>query len=298
MRTDVNAWPLQNRPSRARPRGRRSPRQPAKERPRGPVGCCSCRYSSIGALHPKRDRKVPRCGDRREGLFSASCLKRHPVGLRSSFAIPRIGHSITGGPALDPLRRVTSILCGCVAFAALLWGARCFQDAASKTEQARAEEDQAWRERKKSLQVFADDLKKRERRVQQATEIERLENQPPRIADKPPFPRIEIDANPFNLGIIAVGKPGSHKFKIKNVGQAPLVIFQPNYGCHRSPPAVQPRKEVPPGASAEIEVNFTLCEATPAYAKTIALWTNDPAHREVVLKIYGIAPKPKGRSRP
>jgi hypothetical protein len=196
---------------------------------------------------------------------------------------------------LESFRRVISALCGCLVFAVLVWGARCSEQAAINVDQARAEEEQAWQERKKSLQVFADDLKERERRGQRAMEIERLEHQPPKIADKPPFPRVEIDANPFNLGTITVGVPGSHKFKIKNVGQAPLVVFRPQYVCCQwSRPTVPPRREIPPSASAEIEVKFTLHEATPLFAKTITMWTNDPAHRELVLKVYGNAPDRAG----
>ncbi len=198
---------------------------------------------------------------------------------------------------MESLRRAISGLCGCLTFAVLVWGTRCAERAANGVEQARAEEGRTWQERKKSLQVFADDLKARERKEQRQAEIERLENQPPKIADKPPFPRLEVDANPFDLGTIPVGKPGSHKFKIKNVGQAPLVIFRPQYGCQWSRPVVPPRQEIPPGASVEIEVRFTLIEPTPAFAKTITILTNDPLHRELVLKMFGIAPEPKRETR-
>jgi hypothetical protein len=214
----------------------------------------------------------------------------------------RIIRAIGGSSTLETFRREISVLFGCLVFAGLIWAARSFERRANDPEQARAEEARAWQERKRSLQVIAEDLKdreqrekERERREKQLAKIERLEFQPPKIANKPPFPKLEVDANPFDFGTVTVNEPGSHKFKIKNIGQSPLVIYRPLYGSSR--PAAPPRKEIPPGASAEIELNFTPREATSCFAKTTALWTNDPAHPKLELKLFGIVRDPKQPQR-
>ena len=54
------------------------------------------------------------------------------------------------------------MVCGCLALAAAVWVSRYSPWAVFREQRARADEELAWQERKKTLQVFADDLKERD----------------------------------------------------------------------------------------------------------------------------------------
>jgi hypothetical protein len=188
---------------------------------------------------------------------------------------------------MEPLHRLLGIFCGSVALAALIWVGRYSPLAALNEQRAKAEEARAWEERKPYLQAVADNLKERERRQQHLAAIAWVQDQIPQVADKPPFPKLSADAFVFNLGTLHVDKEFRHKFTIRNSGVAPLILHRGPVGCHRVIPPGPPRRDIPPGGSVELEITGTPREVTPAFAKTSGWRTNDPARRELELKVYG-----------
>jgi hypothetical protein len=131
----------------------------------------------------------------------------------------------------------------------------------------------------------ADEVQEGKQRLQKQPEIEGLEYRRPKIADKPPFPKLAINDTDFDLGTIHVNKVTGHKFKIWNIGQAPLVLHRGPPHCKASPLNIPQRQEVPPGGSIVIELPCTPREAVPPFAKTVEFWTNDPVRPELDLKI-------------
>ena len=154
-------------------------------------------------------------------------------------------------------------------------------------ERLKADEEQAWAIQKAQLQQIADDLKDRERRMRQQAEIEQQEREPPKVADKPPFPKVEIDATEFDFGEIPVGKTVTHRFTIKNVGQGPLIIQRVVPDSHCGVGRVSmPRPQIPPGGTASVEITFTPRDLTRCFAKSNHVSTNDPSRPEFDVKVH------------
>jgi Protein of unknown function (DUF1573) len=188
---------------------------------------------------------------------------------------------------MGPLARGVAILSTCLVLSAVIGLGRSSSWFGSSQEQAKAEEERDWEARKTNLQSFADDRKDRERRQADEAEIKREEMRPPQIADKPPFPKAVVDADEVDAGAVSVGKTVTHRFTIKNVGQGPLVIreFQHRSRCGC---AVTPKsQEIPPGGSTHVDLSYRAVESTPYFARTHTVWTNDPAHPQFVLKVFG-----------
>jgi hypothetical protein len=121
---------------------------------------------------------------------------------------------------MEPRGRLVAILSGGLILAGAIWVGRYSPWAVLSEARVKVDEEQAWQQRKSVLQRYADDLKERQKRQ----ETRPYEDPRPMIADKPPFPKAAIDATVFDFGTMSVDETGRHKFKIRNIGQAPLII--------------------------------------------------------------------------
>ena len=121
---------------------------------------------------------------------------------------------------MPPLARSVGLLCGACVLTAVVWVGRYSPWFVLSEAQIKTDEEKVWQVRKRVLQRYADDLKER----QQRAETRRFEDWRPKIADKPPFPKAAIDATVFDFGTMHVCETGRHKFTIRNIGQAPLII--------------------------------------------------------------------------
>ena len=184
---------------------------------------------------------------------------------------------------MGPLGRAVGLLSATFVFAGAIWIGRYSQWAVLGEARLKAAEEKAWEERKKVVRRHADDHKERQKRE----ENEELEWQRPKIAEKPPFPRAGIDAVEFDMGTMLVDRTTGHTFKIKNVGQAPLILVWYPTRCKAPTPAFPRRQKIAPGQSIDIELTSTPREAMRYFGKTISFWTNDPARPELDLKIFG-----------
>lgn len=192
---------------------------------------------------------------------------------------------------MGPFGRLLGILSGCLVLAAAVWVGRYSPWAAFREQRAKAAEASARQPAKKSIPLTADELKEldRRQRQQQEDEQERLGYRRPKISAKPPFPKLVADAAVFDLGIMPLDQTSGHKFQIRNEGQAPLVLVLVPPPCKTTFPPISRRQEIAPGRSVEIELTGTPREPTPAFAKTISFWTNDPERPEVNFKVFGRA---------
>jgi Protein of unknown function (DUF1573) len=103
----------------------------------------------------------------------------------------------------------------------------------------------------------------------------------PPLADKPPFPKAVIADKSFDLGAVEAGETKAHAFRIENRGEGPLILTS---GWSRDA-AQQWRKEVPPGASTDVEVSLNPDGSAPTDSFTRTIWTNDPKQPEIALRV-------------
>jgi hypothetical protein len=99
-------------------------------------------------------------------------------------------------------------------------------------------------------------------------------------------PRLEIDQATYNFGTVLNGPPVSHVFKLKNAGQARLIIGQvmPSCGCTAAKPT---KTELEPGETSEIKVTLATGALNGQSSHTITIATNDPKHQTATLTMVG-----------
>jgi hypothetical protein len=147
---------------------------------------------------------------------------------------------------MAPLGRAAGVLCAAFVIAAAIWLGRYSPWALLSEARVKADEAAVWEKEKKVLQTYAEDLKEREqqRKIawqkqivawQKQEELERPEYERPKVADKPPFPKLAIDAPIFDMGAMLVDQTTGHKFKIRNVGRAPLIVSRGPAPCKTTP---------------------------------------------------------------
>jgi hypothetical protein len=108
----------------------------------------------------------------------------------------------------------------------------------------------------------------------------------PLVADKPPFPKAVIAERVFAFGRMGTDEQRKHVFRIENKGEAPLVIAKGPTEC-KCTLSTLANHQVPPGASTEIEVEWTARAPDRLFDKTAIIWTNDPASPEIHLEVAG-----------
>ncbi|HZW37966.1 MAG TPA: DUF1573 domain-containing protein [Ignavibacteriaceae bacterium] len=99
-------------------------------------------------------------------------------------------------------------------------------------------------------------------------------------------PKISIQQGEFNFGDIQEGTIASHSFIITNTGGDLLKIkdVRPSCGCTAAAPD---KKELAPGESTKIKVEFNSDGRMGQQEKTISIITNDPKTPQAILKFYG-----------
>jgi hypothetical protein len=92
---------------------------------------------------------------------------------------------------------------------------------------------------------------------------------------EPAAPKISVDPAVHDFGTVPEGGDVRHRFKVKNLGGAPLEIksVSATCGCTAAAPT---EKLIGPGRSAEIEVKFDTRNRPGRNEKTITVASNDP----------------------
>ena len=108
----------------------------------------------------------------------------------------------------------------------------------------------------------------------------------PLVAEKPPFPKAVVAEQVFEFGRMGTDEQRRHVFRIENKGEATLVIAKGPTECKCTLSSLA-NHQVAPGASTEIEVEWTPREPDRLFDKTAIIWTNDPASPEIHLEVAG-----------
>jgi hypothetical protein len=112
-----------------------------------------------------------------------------------------------------------------------------------------------------------------------------VEPRPP-VAEDPPFPKAVVAERVFDFGRMGTDEQRKHRFRIENRGEAPLVIAKGPTECKCTLSNLASH-QVAPGASTEIEVEWTPRAPDRLFDKTAIIWTNDPASPEIHLEVAG-----------
>ncbi|MCB0571694.1 MAG: DUF1573 domain-containing protein [Phaeodactylibacter sp.] len=70
-----------------------------------------------------------------------------------------------------------------------------------------------------------------------------------------PTTTMTFDETEFDFGTVQEGEKVSHTYKFKNTGSEPLILSNAKGSCGCTVPS-WPREPIPPGATAEVSVNF------------------------------------------
>ncbi len=116
------------------------------------------------------------------------------------------------------------------------------------------------------------------------------EDDRPKIAPKGPYPKAVVDRELHFFGEMAVGQSLSHKFVLKNEGEAPLEVMKGATSCKCTLSEMNENK-VAPGKSIEIELTWTPKTPQKVFGQTATIFTNDPKNQVIKLQVQGTANK-------
>jgi hypothetical protein len=109
----------------------------------------------------------------------------------------------------------------------------------------------------------------------------------PKIAESGPFPKAVMEEVKFNFGRMQTAETRTHKFSIRNDGEAPLEVVVGHSACQCTVGEV-PEEPIPPQGTAEVSISWTPKIETEAFNKSIEIWTNDPEKSSILLTIDGM----------
>jgi len=99
-------------------------------------------------------------------------------------------------------------------------------------------------------------------------------------------PHIEVLQPDFQFGTIRQGEQVPHTFIFKNTGDQPLEITKVKSSCGCTAALVDER-QIAPGASGEVKVNFDSTRFSGSITKTVYIYTNDLPNKLVQLHLRG-----------
>ncbi|MBX3439528.1 MAG: DUF1573 domain-containing protein, partial [Planctomycetaceae bacterium] len=88
------------------------------------------------------------------------------------------------------------------------------------------------------------------------------------------------------FGSMELGQKLSHKFVVRNEGEAPLLLKKGEVQCKCTVPTT-PDEPIPPGESIEIELTWEPVAATEEFHQMAQIWTNDPKNQQLELHVKG-----------
>jgi len=111
-------------------------------------------------------------------------------------------------------------------------------------------------------------------------------------SDAPPLdeddrrPKAVADETSYQFGAMEVGQKKHHTFVIKNEGEDTLRIAKGASTC-KCTVSELPNNEIPPGETAEVNLEWEPFSANPDFAQSARIWTNDPDHRKIDFRVEG-----------
>jgi Protein of unknown function (DUF1573)/HYDIN/CFA65/VesB-like, Ig-like domain len=112
-------------------------------------------------------------------------------------------------------------------------------------------------------------------------------SQQPAAAPGPNSPKIQINPDKYDFGMVQEGEKPMAQFTIKNVGGSELIIYdaKPSCGCTV---AELSSKKLQPGETATLQAVYNSMNArSGAVSKYVTVKSNDPAEPSKILRITG-----------
>lgn len=116
----------------------------------------------------------------------------------------------------------------------------------------------------------------------------KIEDQPdfPKPSETGPHPKVEFAETEFDFGTKRRFSSGSHKFEIRNTGEATLKLKAGETTCQCTVGELG-ATEVAPGESTTVELKWTIKQPGPGFQHSAKIHTNDPGTPEKTLVIKG-----------
>ncbi|HIQ21103.1 MAG TPA: DUF1573 domain-containing protein [Planctomycetes bacterium] len=99
-------------------------------------------------------------------------------------------------------------------------------------------------------------------------------------------PRVAVDKQLYDFGVMDASATGSHDFVFTNVGTGPLKLKELDTSCSCTVSQIT-AETIPPGQSATVTVQWTGKGVNGHFRHTATIGTNDPDRPRVVLTVQG-----------
>lgn len=101
-----------------------------------------------------------------------------------------------------------------------------------------------------------------------------------------PRPRVAVDAPLHQFGTMHVGEEGTHVFVVRNTGDAPLELGEPNATCKCTLGTLESRT-IPPGGSIDVTLEWNSAKVVEVFREGAEIPTNDPDQPLLLLAVEG-----------
>lgn len=108
----------------------------------------------------------------------------------------------------------------------------------------------------------------------------------PKPSKTGPHPKVVFEEIGYDFGTMSRYSTGSHKFVVKNIGEADLKLKAGETTCQCTIGELG-RSVVPPGESTTIELSWTIKQAGPGFQHSAKIYTNSPGNAMQVLIVKG-----------
>jgi len=105
------------------------------------------------------------------------------------------------------------------------------------------------------------------------------------VDDLPP-PKIEVTKTDYDFGVMDPFQVGQHTFKVKNVGEGPLLFVDHRSSCSCTASEFT-KRAIQPGEETEVLVAWETKTTNERFRESTTLVTNDPEQHEIRFNIEG-----------
>jgi hypothetical protein len=109
-----------------------------------------------------------------------------------------------------------------------------------------------------------------------------------------PRAQVDVPETQYNFGRVSVGGTGSHRFSVRNIGMAPLVLTKGATSCTCTVSDFEggrtgdgSSQTVPPGGQTSVRIEWKGKGSGGAFRQRATIFTNDPARPEIAFEIEG-----------
>jgi len=110
--------------------------------------------------------------------------------------------------------------------------------------------------------------------------------QPTLAPEEGPQPKVQVDQEDFDFGVMERGSTRSHSFIFTNVGDYPLELVQGDTTCKCTISSLNDQA-VPPGESVEVTLEWTAKTLGDQFRQSATIRTNDRSRPSITLTVSG-----------